>query len=109
MHESLTATRHSGDSKRRNNLEKTFHQVVNSGDDQQESNARECQMVRTKRETQAGNPRGKERIGKERKEWIGKERTGKEGRNALETYYLTPLNIRNNREAHSLCFACWHR
>ena len=85
MPESLTSTRHSRDSKPRNNLEKTFHQVIKSGDDQQESNARECQMVRTKRETQAGNPRGKERTGTKGKEWTKKERTGKEGRNASET------------------------
>jgi hypothetical protein len=42
-------------------------------------------MVRTKRETQAGNPRGKERTGTKGKEWTKKERTGKEGRNASET------------------------
>ena len=37
MHESLTAIRDSGDSKRGNFLEKTFAHVVISGDQQQES------------------------------------------------------------------------
>jgi hypothetical protein len=53
MPASLTATRDSGDSKRGNFLEKSFRSVINSGDQHQESNARDCQRVLLTRYTQA--------------------------------------------------------
>lgn len=49
MHESPTATRDSGDSKRRNFLEKTFRPGIKSSGHQQESNASDCQLARAKR------------------------------------------------------------
>lgn len=103
MSESLASTRHSRDSKRRNNLEKTFHPAVNSG----------------------GSPAGKQSEGlpagtshkvlltrfshAERNGWEGNDqgRKGKEGEEMklLETYYPSPSNILNKRQPW-LCFAC---
>lgn len=68
MPETLASTRHSSDSKRGNNLEKLSARSSIPADHQQEIKESDCQVVRTKRETQAGNPRGTEWIGKERKE-----------------------------------------
>ena len=93
MHESLTATRHSRDSKLRNNLEKTFRPVVKSGEPQQESNARECQ-VETQGERNGWGRNGQERMGKE---WLGM--------NGLKTYSPSPLNIPNKRQP-LLRFVC---
>ena len=76
MHESLTAIRHSGDSKRENFLEKTFRQVVKSGDLRPGKQGEQSPGGTY----QERNPSGKERMGKERTGTKGKvnERTENE-------------------------------
>jgi len=87
---SLTAIRDSGDSKRRNNLEKTFRQVVKSrrsaaGKQREQSSGGTYQEINPSEKERTGKDKGREGMGRKESESM-----------ALKTYCHPSLNIRNN-------------
>ena len=104
MPETLASIRHSGVSKRRNNLEKSFRQAVISGGSSPAGKQSEGLPAGTSHKVLLTRFSHAERNG-----WEGNDqgRKGKEGEEMklLETYYPSPSNILNKRQPW-LCFAC---